>query len=75
MHTSAQEAPGFRVQGAQAPQLVDDAAVGDFVAPLVGGDGAADLGQNRVTVFNRVSGGGAMTHFGGPLLRQARAGI
>ena len=66
---------GCRDRGAQAPQLVDDALVGDLVASLVGGDGAADLAQHRVAVLDRVAGGRAVAHLGGALLRQARARV
>ena len=62
---------GLEAGGAQAPQLVDDARVGDLVSPLVSGDGAANLSQHWVPMFQSVAGGGAVTHLGGPLLRRS----
>lgn len=60
-----------RVRGTQAPQLVDDALVGDLVAALVSGNGAADLAQHRVAVFDGVAGCRAVAHLGGTLLRHS----
>lgn len=56
----------------QAPQLVHNALVGDFVTALIGSDGAADLAQHWVTVLNRVPCSGTVADLGGTLLQQTQ---